>query len=98
MSKDKALFTFKLLVALCLITAIACLAAEGLAEPYTVRIVQASGGLNVRSEPTTSARAVYLLEDTETVVVLEWRDGWALVAKNSPPHWAIGWVCGDYLK
>ena len=94
---DKALFIIKIIFTLGLITSM-CALAIGSADAMTLRIVQASGGLNVREAPTTEAKAVYLLDDCETVIVLEWRDGWALVAKNTTPHRAIGWVCGQYLK
>lgn len=99
MKDSKPLFTFKLLVTLCILVLVVCLAADALAEIYEVRIVQASGGLNVRKEPALDARAVYLLGDCETVLVLEWRDGWALVAKNTNRSGLpLGWVCGDYLR
>lgn len=94
----KAMFAIKLLVTLCIIALIASLAADAMAEVWTVRSVQASGGLNVRCEPSIEARAIYLLEDAETVIVLEWFDTWALVAKNNGAHNPIGWVCGDYLR
>lgn len=96
---DKALFTLKLLFMLALIVAIACMALDSQAEEWlTVKIVQARGGLNVREQPSPEAKATYLLNDTETVIVLEWRDGWALVAKNINPDMVLGWACGDYLK
>lgn len=96
---DKALFTLKLLFTLAMIAAIACMALDAQADEwFSVRIVQARGGLNVREQPNPEAKTTYLLDDTETVIVLEWCDGWALVAKNSGDHTALGWVCGDYLK
>ncbi|MBR4929725.1 MAG: SH3 domain-containing protein [Bacteroidaceae bacterium] len=96
---DKALFTLKLLFVLALIVGIACIALDAQADEWlAVKIVQARGGLNVRDQPGTEAKATYLLNDTETVLVLEWRDGWALVAKNTSPDMVLGWVSGDYLK
>ena len=94
---DKTLFAAKLIFTLAVIAGL-CSLVITCADALTVRQVQARGGLNVRAEPRVEAKAVYLLDDCETAVVLEWRDGWALVAKNTPPHRAIGWVCGDYLK
>ncbi len=94
---DKALFTIKIIITLGVIVGLCALAISG-ADAMSLKIVQASGGLNVRQEPTIESKAIYLLDDCETVVVLEWRDGWAMVAKNTPPHSVLGWVCGDYLK
>ena len=94
----KEMLAIKLLVALCIIALVASLALDSMAEVWTVRSVQASGGLNVRCEPNVEARAIYLLEDAETVIVLEWCDAWALVAKNNGDHNPIGWVCGEYLR
>lgn len=98
MKMDKLLFALKLLFVLALIAAVGCLALDAQADTMRVKIVQARGGLRVRNAPTTEARAVYLLDDATTVVVLESRDGWCRVAFNSPPHAELGWVCGDYLK
>lgn len=95
---DKALFTIKLLFTLAVIAGMCAMVMHSQAEPFTVMSIQASGGLNVRKEPNVEATATYLLEDTETVIVQEWQDGWALVAKNNGEHTAIGWVCGKYLK
>lgn len=73
---DKLLFTLKLLAALAIIVGIACMALDAMAAPdFTVRQVQARGGLNVREAPGIESKAVYLLEDTETVIVLKERDG-----------------------
>ena len=94
---DKTLFAAKLIFTLAVIAGLCSLAITG-ADALTVRQVQARGGLNVRTEPSVEAKAVYLLDDCETVIVLEWLDGWALAAKNTPPHNPIGWVCADYLK
>ena len=63
-----------------------------------VKLVQARGGLNVRSAPSIEAKAIYLLDDCTTVVVLEEANGWSRVAFNTPPHTEIGWVCSDYLN
>lgn len=94
---DDVIFTIKLL--LVLIAAVACMAPTSQAEEWlSVKIVQARGGLNVRTDPNAEAKPVYLLEDTETVLVLEERDGWTLVAKNISPDMVLGWVCGKYLK
>lgn len=97
MRMDKLLFTLRLLVALALICGIACLALDAQAA-MQVKIVQARGGLRVREAPTTEAKAIYLLDDATTVVVLEECNGWYRVAFNSPPHAELGWVFGDYLN
>lgn len=97
MKIDKAMLACKLLVKLAILVALICLATDALSEVLDVRIVQASGGLNVRKEPCVESQPIYLLEDCETVVVLYEQDGWALVGKNTPPHGAIGWACVDYL-
>jgi len=95
---DKALFAIKLLFALAVIAGMCAIVTHSQAEPFTVMSVQASGGLNVRKEPNIDSTAIYLLENTETVIVLGWHDGWALVAKNNGSHNTLGWVCGKYLK
>lgn len=96
---DKLLFALKLLAALAIIVGIACLALDAMAAPdFKVLQVQARGGLNVREAPGIESKAVYMLEDTETVIVLKERDGWVLVAKNISRDMVLGWVCGDYLK
>ena len=95
---DKAIFTIKLIFALAVIIGMCAIALNSQAEPISVMSVQANGGLNVREEPGVDSTATYLLEDTETVIVLEWKDGWALVAKNNGSHTTLGWVCGKYLK
>jgi hypothetical protein len=70
-----------------------------LGENWSVKMVFASGGLNVRENPSIDSRAVYLLEDRETVIVLSELDGWFLVSKNNNPDgYPLGWVCGDYVK
>jgi len=95
---SKPMFLYKLLVAACVLTLAVCLAADAMAEPLRVLIVQARGGLNVRASPGIDAKAVYLLDDCETVVILEEQDGWALVGKNIAPHAVLGWACMEYLK
>lgn len=71
---DKTLFTMKLIFALAVIAGLCSLAISG-ADAMTLKIVQASGGLNVRTAPGVEAQAVYMLDDCETVVVLEERNG-----------------------
>ena len=95
---DKALFTFKLLAVLCIITLVACMAVDALAEPIRLKSVQASGGLRVRQEPDRNSKPVYLLEDTETVIALFELGEWTLVAKNTGDHVPLGWACSQYLK
>lgn len=94
----KAQLVFKVLAASCLLMMLVLVMVDALAEPVETRTVAAHGGLNVRREPTTESRVVYVLEETTVVVILEWENGWALVASNHPPHLPIGWACGDYLK
>lgn len=95
---DKALFTIKLLFTLAVIVGLCAMAINSQAESISVMSVQARGGLNVRKEPNIDSKATYLLDDTETVIVRGWQDGWALVAKNNGSHTTLGWVCGKYLK
>ena len=95
---DRAVLTIKLIFALAVIAGMCAMVTHSQAEVFTVMSVQASGGLNVRKEPNIESAAVYLLEDTETVIVRGWHDGWALVAKNNGNHNTLGWVCGKYLK
>ena len=95
---DKAVFTIKLIFLLAVIVGLCAIVMNSQSEPLHVMSVQASGGLNVRVEPSVDSTATYLLDDTETVIVLEWRNGWALVAKNISPDMVLGWVCGDYLR
>ena len=95
---DKAIFTIRLVFLLAVIVGLCAIVVNSQAEPIQVMSVQARGGLNVRELPTEEARATYILEDTETVIVLEWRDGWALVAKNTSKDMVLGWACGKYLK
>lgn len=95
----KAHLVIKVLAASCLLLMLVLVMCEALAEqPVETRTVSAHGGLNVRREPTTESRVVYVLEETTVVVILEWENGWALVASNHPPHLPIGWACGEYLK
>lgn len=93
---DKALFTAKLIITLAIIAGLCSLALG--ADAMTVRLVQAKGGLNVREAPSMQAKIIYLLDDCETVIVLDRVDGWTLVAKNKGDHQPLGWVCSDYLK
>lgn len=95
---DKAIFAIKLVFLLAVIVGMCAIVVNSQAEPLHVLSVQARGGLNVRESPSAEAQAVYLLEDTETVIVLGWQDGWALVAKNISPDMVLGWACGDYLR
>lgn len=92
MKRDFTILLILLLVLIC----IACSNAH--AEPLCVMSVQASGGLHVRSAPDMESNVVYLLEDTETVIVLDQCGGWALVAKSSGDHRPIGWASMEYLK
>ena len=95
----KAFLLWKILATACLLVMLVCAIHDVLAEePMTLATVQARGGLNVRSAPTHSADAVYLLDDCETVILLARMDGWALVGKNIGDHAPIGWVKGEYLK
>lgn len=86
------------LILLAWIVIIGTVATNSLAEPPRVLQVVASGGLRVRTEPSLDGKVVYLLDDRETVLVLEERDGWYRVGKNIPPHVELGWVCGEYLR
>lgn len=95
---SKPMFLFKMMAVACVLVMIVCLAADALAEPMRVKSVQASGGLRVRREPSINANVVYLLEDTETAIILAEADGWSLVAKNNGEHSPLGWACSDYLK
>lgn len=95
---NKALFTIKMVFLLAVIVGLCAIVMNSNAEPLQVMSVQARGGLNVREEPKVDSTATYLLQDTETVIVLEWQNGWALVAKNISPDMVLGWVCGKYLR
>jgi len=96
---DRVLFTAKLLFTLALIAGLCALAADSYAMEWIgTAQVQASGGLNVRQYPSIDAKAVYLLDDTEVVLIMDWHNGWALVAKNKGAHTVLGCACGDYLK
>ena len=88
----------KLLALLACLVIIWAFAPNALAEIPPVKQVVANGGLRVRTEPSLYGKAVYLLDNRETVVVFELRDGWYRVGKNIPPHVELGWVHGDYLK
>ena len=98
MVKKKASFLYKALA--CSILALWMIISlhTAFAEPLQTRCVAANGGLNVRREPTVQSRIVYTLDETDVVVVSEWKDGWALVCNNYPPYLPIGWACGDYLR
>ena len=98
MKGSKPIFVFKILVTACVLALIACLAVDALSEGLCVKIVQARGGLHVRSDPNADASIIYLLEDATTVIVLEYSNGWYRVAYNTPPHVELGWACGDYLR
>ena len=96
---DKVLFTMKLIFTLAVIAGLCALAADSCAAEWVgTAIVQASGGLNVRQSPSIDAKPTYLLDNAEVVLVMEWQNGWALVAKNTGSHTVLGWACGDYLK
>lgn len=96
--RAKANLVVKALAASCLALWMIISLHTAFAEPLETRIVAAHGGLNVRREPTTQSQRVYTLDETTVVVILEWQDGWARVANNTPPYLPIGWACGDYLK
>lgn len=97
--KDNVGFSIRLLFVLVLIVSFVCVALDAQAAEFPpLKSVQAHGGLNVRESPSAEAKAIYLLQDTETVFVLEWQNGWALVAKNISPDMVLGWACGDYLR
>lgn len=98
MYKRKADLVIKAAVFSCLTMLVLFAVVDALAEPIQTRMVTARGGLNVRREPTTQSQIVYTLDETDIVVVSEWRDGWALVCNNNPPYMPIGWACGDWLK
>lgn len=91
-------FPLKILAVAVVLAMFACMAADALADPIKCKSVQASGGLRVRQEPYIDSRVVYLLEDTETVIVLIEAGEWTLVAKNIGDHAPLGWACSDYLK
>lgn len=88
----------KTLTLLAWLIIICVVASNALAEPLRLKSVQARGGLRVRREPDINSTAVYLLEDTETVVVLFELGEWTLVAKNRGDHAPIGWACSEYLR
>ena len=88
----------KTLTLLAWLIIICVVASNALAEPMRLKSVQASGGLRVRKEPDINSKAVYLLDDTETVVALFELGEWTLVAKNTGDHAPIGWASSQYLK
>lgn len=94
----KAHLLMKVLVFSCFTMLLILIAVDAFAVSMETKIVSAHGGLNVRREPNAQSQRVYVLDETEIVVILEWRDGWARVANNYPPYLPIGWACGDYLK
>lgn len=94
----KAHLLLKVLAVSCLAMLLVLFVMDAFAEPVETKIVTAHGGLNVRREPSVYSQKMYTLDETDIVVVLEWRDGWAYVANNHPPYLPIGWACGDYLK
>ena len=98
MTERKARLVIKVTALACWILMLVLVAIDSHAEPMETRIVAAHGGLNVRREPTTQSQRVYTLEETTVVVILEWQDGWARVANNTPPYLPIGLANGDYLK
>jgi hypothetical protein len=98
-NKETMVSVFSVLFTIAFIIYVVCTALSAQAVEFPpLKSVQAHGGLNVRESPSAEAKAIYLLEDTETVFVLEWQNGWALVAKNISPGMVLGWACGDYLR
>ena len=69
------------------------------AETYSVYMVDAEGGLNVRVGPGTDYRAIFGLCDEAEVVIVDTVDNWALVNHRSliGKREPFGWVCMDYL-
>lgn len=64
--------------------------------------VEPGSTLTIRAEPSRESRSRGALTAGTAVVVLEQRDGWALVdwpvmAENREAT-GMGWVCMDYLK
>lgn len=96
--RQKALLLYKVLCCCILVLWMILSLHTAFAAPMQTRCVTAHGGLNVRREPTVQSQLVYTLDETEVVVVKEWKDGWALVCNNYPPYLPIGWACGDYLR
>lgn len=88
----------KTLTLLAWLIIICVVASNALAEPLRLKSVQASGGLRVRQEPDINSKAIYLLDDTETVIVLFELGEWTLIAKNIGDHAPLGWACSQYLK
>lgn len=95
---DKALLVYKVLLVAVMILLGVLFAIDADAEPARFMTVTARGGLYVRRGPSTEAQAVYMLDETDIVAILDWQDGWALVGDNYPPFNPIGWACGDYLR
>jgi uncharacterized protein YgiM (DUF1202 family) len=69
------------------------------AETYSVYMVDAEGGLNVRTGPGTDYRVIFGLCDEAEVVLVDTVDNWALVNHRSliGKREPFGWVCMDYL-
>jgi hypothetical protein len=95
---NKAFQLFRILAVCLVATLVCCVVVDAGAAPVQCKIVQASGGLRVRSEPDINSRVVYMLDDTEIVVVLLELEEWTLVAKNSGDRTPIGWACSEYLR
>ncbi len=55
--------------------------------------VQAEGGLNMRSSPSTSSDRVGNIPDGTAIAPIEWEGNWAYVY-----YGGYGWVSGDYLR
>lgn len=66
----------------------------------TVRLENADGVLNVRSEPGTEYPTRGAITNGARLAIIEERDGWALV--NWPRlvgmREPMGWVCAEYLE
>lgn len=68
-------------------------------ETYSVYMVDAEGGLNVRTGPGTDYHVSFGLCNEAEVVVVDTVDNWALVNFRSlmGRREPFGWVCMDYL-
>lgn len=69
------------------------------ADIYTVAVVDAGGGLNVRVGPGLEHRVSFMLTDKAEVVILETLNNWSLVHCESliGSREPLGWVNSDYL-
>ena len=95
--KEKAAFYITIGLLVLLLTVL--VTADALAmEPITLLQVNASGGLNVRQDPSLDAWILYTLPNRETVSVLDKCDGWTLIGRNYAPLVPFGWVCSDFLR